>query len=77
MESMGAEYLDLQAKAKAIRSEYGKRLNSGDAPKRQDLCEKIAGLSQQLEHRLLLSPEEIQSLAEELKHAIREWETGH
>jgi hypothetical protein len=73
MESTDAEYLDLQKKAKAIRSEYGKRLNSGDAPKRQDLYEKIAGLSQQLEHRL--PPEEIQRLVEELKQAISEWET--
>jgi hypothetical protein len=76
MESRGAEYLDLQAKAKAIRSEYRRCLNSGNVPRNKELYEEIASLSQELEHRLDCAPQEITRLTEKLKRAIASLETG-
>lgn len=67
---MGAEYLDLQAKAKAIRSEYGRCLNSGIVPRNKELYEEIASLSQELEHRLDYPPQKIAGLKARLEQLI-------
>jgi hypothetical protein len=63
----------LRARARAIRTEYAQRLISGDRPEHQELYEKIADLSLQLEHRL--PPGEASEALKLLKGSIRQFES--
>jgi hypothetical protein len=72
---MEPECRELKERAKASRSEYAKRLMSGNAVEHQGLYEKISGLSHQLELRLDCPPQVIAELEEELRRAIKEFES--
>lgn len=74
-EPMNPECLRLKERAKAIRSEYAKRLMSGGALEHRDLYERISDLSLQLEHRLDCPPQEVTKVQEELREAIVELES--